>query len=129
MTNIVEVYRKATDVSSKIQAAFAGGVTTGGVTSIIAAINPDWDAPSWLVGLITLAGALLFGYLKKEKVNIATVRTDGTIVENGTVNLADLPEIDMPDWVSAQLAAQIGVGSDESEQPAGPDDDEPKHAA
>jgi hypothetical protein len=128
MSNIVEVYRKATDVSSKIQAAFAGGVTTGGVTSIIAAINPDWDAPTWLVGLITLFGALLFGYLKKEKVNIATVKADGTVIQNGTVDLTDLPELEMPDWVAAQLDAQETVGADESEQTAGPDD-EPKHAA
>jgi hypothetical protein len=128
VTNIVEVYRKATDISSKIQAAFAGGVTTGGVTSIIAAVNPHWDAPSWLVGLITLFGALLFGYLKKEKVNISTEQADGTVVQNGTVDLSELPELEMPDWIAAQLDAQANVGGDEAEQAAGPDD-EPKHAA
>lgn len=128
MTNIVEVYRKATDISSKVQAAFAGGITTGGVTSIIAGINPQWDPPTWLVGLITLFGALLFGYIKKEKVNVATVKADGTVIQNGTVDLADLPELEMPDWVAAQLDAQEQVGTDEAEQAAGPDD-EPKHAA
>lgn len=128
MTNIVEVYRKATDISSKIQAAFAGGISTGGVTSIIAAINPQWDPPTWLVGLITLVGALVFGYIKKEKVNVATVRADGTVVQNGTIDLADLPELEMPDWIAAQLDAQEQVGTDEAEQPAGPDD-EPKHVA
>ena len=128
MTNIVEVYRKATDVSSKIQAAFAGGVTTGGVTSIIAAINPNWDAPTWLVGLITLAGALLFGYLKKEKVAVSTLKADGTVVQNGSVDLSELPELEMPSWIADQLDAQENVGGDEAEQPAGPDD-EPKHSA
>lgn len=116
MTNFTEVYRKATDISSKIQAAFAGGVTTGGVASVVAAINPNWDAPAWLIGLITLAGALLFGYLKKEKVAISTIQQDGTVVQNGTLDLAELP---MPDWIKEQLDAQDNLGLGDEEQPAG----------
>ncbi len=63
-----------------------------------------------------------------EKVNISTVKADGTVVENGTVDLAELPELEMPSWIADQLDAQENVGVDEAEQAAGPDD-EPKHAA
>jgi hypothetical protein len=133
MTNIAEglvkVYRKWSDISSKVKAAVAGGVTTGGTTSVIAAINPDWHPDPWVVGLITLGGAVAAAWAKGETVKVSTIKADGSVVENVTL---DLPELDMPDWVRAQLDAQEQVGTDEAEQPVGPDvvdDDEPKHLA
>ena len=133
-----KVVRKATDISSKVQAVAVGGVTTVGVNQIIETVAPGWNPPAWALGLITIGVALVFGYIKKETLSVSTTRADGSVIQNTSVDLADVPEIEMPDWVQAQIDAQNTVGTDEAEQPVGPggaaaapltDGDEPKHLA
>lgn len=134
---IQKVVRKATDISSKVQAVAVGGVTTVGVNQIIETVAPGWNPPAWALGLITVGVALVFGYIKKETINVSTTRADGTVIENASVDMADVPELEMPDWVQAQIDAQNAVGADETEQAVGPDasaasdasDDAPKHLA
>ncbi|PCN47019.1 hypothetical protein Csp2054_14345 [Curtobacterium sp. 'Ferrero'] len=134
---IQKVVRKATDISSKVQAVAVGGVTTVGVNQIIETVAPGWNPPAWALGLITVGVALVFGYIKKETINVSTTRADGTVIQNASVDMADVPEIEMPDWVKAQIDAQNAVGADEAEQAVGPDaaaasdasDDVPKHLA
>jgi hypothetical protein len=133
IANIGTVVRKWDDVSSKIKAAAAGGFTAGGVTSILAAVFPDWQPAAGLVGLITLAAAIVTGYLKGDKlaVNATVIGTagDGTVTTSAAT--IDLPSIPLVPELAAAIAAQDAVGSDEHEQPAGVpvDDDEPKHRA
>lgn len=134
---IQKVVRKATDISSKVQAVAVGGVTTVGVNQIIETVAPGWNPPAWALGLITVGVALVFGYIKKETINVSTTRADGTVIQNASVDMADVPELEMPDWVKAQIDAQNAVGVDEAEQAVGPDsaaasdasDDAPKHLA
>ncbi|MCS5487365.1 hypothetical protein NY588_09520 [Curtobacterium flaccumfaciens pv. beticola] len=124
ITNVGTVVRAWTDVSSKIKAAAAGGFTAGGVTSILAVVFPDWHPAAWLVGLITLAAAVIAGYLKGDKLTIgATVvgtGADGTVTSSPVS--VDLPALPLVPELAAVIKAQDEVGADE-------DIDAPKHLA
>jgi hypothetical protein len=128
--NIGEIAREWTDISSKVKAAAAGGVTAGGVTSVLAAVLPHWHPASWEVGAITIGVAIISGYVKGEKVTLdAGVET--TTASGAVSTVAQsfaLPDIGLHADVAAALAAADSVGSDEQEQTPQPVD-APKHVA
>lgn len=125
ITNVGTVVRAWTDVSSKIKAAAAGGFTAGGVTSILAVVFPDWHPAAWLVGLITLAAALIAGYLKGDKlaINASVVGTAADGTATTSLVSVELPSLPLVAELADAIKAQDAVGADEG-------DDEPaKHLA
>lgn len=140
---VQKIVREASDVESKLAAAVAGGITVGGVTTLLNAVGIT-DAPTWLVLAITLVATFVVGYFKKSVVTVSSSDGSTVAVDVNKEVTAALPSsadanIDLSKIathiVDATGAIAAVVGAAESEQSgtvaAAPvaDDAAGKHAA
>lgn len=120
MSNTIEtiskVTRKWTDLDSKVKAMLASGFTVGGVQSTLIALG--WDAPYWLVILITIGAIFVSSYLTKSSVKITDSTGSAVDIDRDTWDKLGLPHIDVPDSVLEIADHQALVGAGDSEQAA-----------